>query len=630
MAFAAYSIAQAMLIRFGIQGYRGVLRNGAFPTAAGVGLASAGLFAVCGLGATRLLLPEGLRRHELLWVLPIGACTSSLGLTVLGFCGIPFKLSLGLIIGAGALTAVLGVRRRGLPARPETLGSVGLPALVAVLIVIVALVPLWRSGFATVIGDGSDAHLAAGTAEFLQHNYPTATNAHYPVDMVPLVWRSKQPIYYALGAVSTLSGRVPYEALSTTTLVLLALGALGFFVLARELLGAGVYASLAAMGVLGLDQILIHTGIHPYYNQTWGYFTLPFALVLVWWALEHRSRRGVALLGLFLALGAFAYPLALPIPLIALLAGWWVKRRARKRRGEQVGSLNPLRRYRGRRSLLWMAPLALILAIPAWGVAEKSLTAYRVVVDFNQSLHAWGGDLVAFIPIHQYFGLSFSSGSAIAAIAICACAVITLRRLPRTLAWSLGAVILFGLLMAVEFSQRRYGSYFEFKVLAFTVPLAIVCAVVAIARWRVIGPLILVAYLATAYQSTAQELVDTTNELPRTMIALRGWDKSLPANRSVRLDVDPSLQLWVAYMFSDQKLCTQQGLFLTSYPRVAISRRAEYVLAQADRLKPFDAVGPALRTNGQFRLYRLRAGLPAGPEACTRARKQSVTKIGAL
>jgi len=43
------------------------------------------LFGMCGLGVVRLALPESLRAREALWVLPAGACTSALALTVLGF-----------------------------------------------------------------------------------------------------------------------------------------------------------------------------------------------------------------------------------------------------------------------------------------------------------------------------------------------------------------------------------------------------------------------------------------------------------------------------------------------------------------------------------------------------------------
>src|SRR5205085_12451316 len=54
-----------------------------------VGIAALALFAVCGYGLTRLLLPEALRRHETLWVMPVGACAVALSMTVLGFAYVP-------------------------------------------------------------------------------------------------------------------------------------------------------------------------------------------------------------------------------------------------------------------------------------------------------------------------------------------------------------------------------------------------------------------------------------------------------------------------------------------------------------------------------------------------------------
>src|ERR1044072_8497765 len=100
---------------------------------------------------------------------------------------------------------------------------------------------MFRGGFVTVIGNGSDAHLAVGTAQFLQSNPPNGVDPNEPVDRVPLVWRSKPPIYLAFGAVARVAGMEPYAVIATLQAFLLALGALGFWLLARELLGAGAW-----------------------------------------------------------------------------------------------------------------------------------------------------------------------------------------------------------------------------------------------------------------------------------------------------------------------------------------------------------------------------------------------------
>lgn len=298
-------------------------------------MAAVFLFGLAGFGLVRLLLPPGLRGHEALWVLPVGACAVALLMTVLGFAYVPFHVALGVTIALAAAVAIFAWRRAGPPALPARPAAVGWPFYLALLLVLVALIPMFRSGFATVIGDGSDAHLAVGTAHFLQHNYPTAVNVNEPVDQVPLVWRSKQPIYYALASVASLSDLDPFQTIAVVAAVILTMAAAGWYLVARELLGAGVYASAGAMAVVGLDRIVLHTGMHPYFNQTWGYMTLPFALVLGWWAIKQRTRGGLALLALFLLVGAFAYPLALPIPLTFLLFAWWLDRRARRRAGER-------------------------------------------------------------------------------------------------------------------------------------------------------------------------------------------------------------------------------------------------------------------------------------------------------
>jgi len=67
-------------------------------------------------------------------------------------------------------------------------------------------------------------------------------------------------------------------------------------------------------------------------------------------------------------------------------------------------------------------------------------------------------------------------------------------------------------------------------------------------------------------------MAETYDQLPRTILALRGVDAALPANESVRLDMPGNLQLWVAYMMSGQPLCSLTPLTNTQYPHVPVSR----------------------------------------------------------
>jgi hypothetical protein len=78
-------------------------------------------------------------------------------------------------------------------------------------------------------------------------------------------------------------------------------------------------------------------------------------------------------------------------------------------------------------------------------------------------------------------------------------------------------------------------------------------------------------------------------------------------------------------MLSDHPLCSQRPLDDTSYPHVPLSRAADYVLVRFLR-RPFDAVGPPVRANREYRLYRLAEGLPGG-DRCSQRMVQTVRKI---
>jgi hypothetical protein len=607
LAFLVALAAIDLASRNGVVGWR------ALPELLAVSVAAVGLFAVGGLGLTRWLLPAGYRRYELVWVLPVGACAVALALTVLGFARVPFKLSLGIVIVLGVVAAVGAYRSRpGMPA----LRPFAWPAYLGVLLAAVSLIPLFRAGFVTVEGQGQDAHLAVGTAQFLQKHPPTAVAIAEPVDRVPLVWRSKQPIYYALAAVATLSGREVFETVSALAAVMLALACLGFFLVARELLRAPPWAALGGMGLVGLNPMVLHTVMHPYFNQTWGFFAMPFAVVLAPLAAAGRRTPGsLALLALFLAVCGFAYPLALPLPLLVLAVVLWPERRA----------LSPRRLYRGRRSLLWLVPLALALIVPIAGVIEKSTSAFNVVFNPARSLKSWGGDVFDYFPEAQFLGVHEWWLLVVAAPLLAWGAYVALRASPRRIRLALLALFAFAFVFAIEFRLRRYGYYFHFKTLAFAVPVLLVTAAAGFGRVRR-GWIPLVVLLLLANNAGSSEIGSTFDELPRSTLQLREINTSLPADRSIRIDVVPTEQNWIAYMLHAHPLCSQHPLLNTSYPHVRTSRNADYIVAPAGAPVPADALEPAVRRLDAFVLYRMKPSI-AGPENCSRAMVQTVTSV---
>ncbi len=589
------------------------------------------LFALAGFGPTRLLLPPALRRHELLWVLPVGAVASALEMALLAYAFVPFDVALGIVLAGGAALGVHAWRRDpGLPlarsakAEGATISwrTLLVPLYLAVLIGAIALVPMFRGGFVTVIGNGSDAHLAVGTAQFLQGHHPTAVAPDEAVDRVPLVWRSKPPIYLAFGAVARIAGMEPYKVIATLQAALLALAALGFWLLARDLLGAGPWAAGAAMGLIGLNRIALFTGMHPYVNQTWGYMAMAFAMVLAWHTVRQPSRGGLLLFAAFLGVLTFAYPLAAPIPLIAAIVFWGFERRRRGR------SLLRIPRLRSKRRLLWIVPLFLVLLIPLQGVLEKTAASARVLAP-GYSLVNWGGDLTAFFPERFFLGFDTAGSAGLGFLILAVGLVVALRSSPRDIRWGLGAVVAFGVLAALYFRPRDFGWYFHFKALAFVAPLAVTIAVVGLARlkWAWVGVVACVFLIGAMRDGAAAQIGATFDQLPKSMLELKTVDARLPPSASVRLDIPADgRMLWAGIMMSGQPLCSQRPVLETSYPHVPLSRAADYVLVDKDWLKPFDAVGPAVTTLDRYELFRLQPGLPGGDQ-CSRKDVLTIKKL---
>jgi hypothetical protein len=583
-------------------------------------VASVVVFGVCGFGLVRLLLPAPLQRYEVLWVLPAGACASGLGLTILGFAAIPFPVSLALVLAGGAGLGLLAVRRRGwTEARLPTLAW---PVYLSVAVLFVALVPLvFRQHYAAPVGEGSDAHLATGVAQFLQHAYPTSTDIHQPVNQMQPTWQSKYPIYYAYAAVSGISGLATWQVLSILAALLLALTAVGFFLVAREVFRAPAAVAVVAMGLAALDREGLQTILHPYFNQTWGFFAMPFTLVTGWWAVQPGlsgpdRRRTIGLLILFGLVLVLAYPLAAPIPAVPLIVFAWEERRRRVREGQPVLRVRDM--YRGRRSLLWMVPVAGLLAVPVAGAVYKAATAVEVLLP-GHSLSDWGGDMQRFIPWNYFFSLPGSAVGWVLLAGLLALAAWGLARERRSLSLGLGGLLAVALLGALYFRHRQTGYYFEFKLLAFVGPLTLLIAAVGAARLRRLGVAVLAVLSVLVAGSAVAQIGQTGYQLPRSTIQLADWARSLRRGASIRLDIWPPLQLWGAYFLSSRPVCSEHPLVKTDYPHVAFSVKADYILTTWSSSRPADAVGRPVKANAYYRLFRESSSVP-GPSYCTTRR----------
>jgi hypothetical protein len=362
--------------------------------------------------------------------------------------------------------------------------------------------------------------------------------------------------------------------------------------------------------------MVLHTVMHPYFNQTWGFFAMPFAMVLAVYATaERRTSASLALLALFLAICAFAYPLALPLPALVLAVVLWPERR----------SLSPRRFYRGRRSLLWLIPLGVILIVPIVGVIEKVHSASSVVFEPGRSLKSWGGDVFDYFPEAQFLGVHEWAQLVVAAPLLAWGAFVALRAAPRRIRLALIALFAFAVVFAIEFRLRKYGYYFHFKTLAFAAPVLLVTAAAGFGRIRR-GWIAVLFLVLLANNAGSSEVGTTFDELPRTTLQLRDINAGLPAGRSIRIDVAPTEQNWIAFMLHAHPLCSQHPLLNTSYPHVRISRKADYIVTPIGSRVPADAITPPVRRLDAFTLYREKPSVP-GPENCSQEMVQTVTSV---
>ncbi|MGI8411730.1 MAG: hypothetical protein ACR2LV_03285 [Solirubrobacteraceae bacterium] len=614
----------------------GVIGVSAVPAVLRTAAVAIAFFTLCGYAAARVLIRDELTIHRALLVMPIGAAVSSLALTVLGLLHVPLKVSLTVVIAA-ALIATLWIRRArptaprvesASPAERTVIVRVLLPLLLAGMVGLISLLPIFRAGYATVPGQNGDAILAVGTATLLQHAAPTATRPDQPINHVPFEWRSKYPIYYALAGISTLAGQDPIQTFATISALILALTAIGFFLFARYLMRAPPWVALLVALIVPLDRIVMYVAIHPYYNELWGQFTLPFMLLTGWRYLSAPSRRSAALFALFGVLCLLAYPLVIPFPAIFLAVYGWRLRRRSRATGQPLGWISSLRLPRPRaRPWMWLpvvvigVPFVLVLAR---GFLEKTSGALKVIFPWG-SLAGWHGTALGFLPWPRFVGMPEGAWAGLALILVCVLAWRAFSRVPESVRRPLMAMVVVTALIGIYFRVRFGGELFFFKDLAFLGPYVLLLALVELcalaaataARRAALGCTGLVLALALVPASAAHEIGQTYEQANLSILGLRQWDRALPHGSSVRIDVlAGGYQLWVTYMFKDHPLSALDPLG-GFFPHPPYGRKAQYVIASTDEPRPADATGPSLLRNAQFVLWRMTPSVP-GPDSSSR------------
>jgi len=270
---------------------------------------------------------------------------------------------------------------------------------------------------------------------------------------------------------------------------------------------------------------------------------------------------------------------------------------------------------------LLAGPAVLVIGV---GVLEKSASASELLLS-HSSLAPWRGDLDHYPSPGSFIGVGGLLGYVTAACVLAA-AVVGVSRLPALQRAAFAAMIAGGVLFSLYFRLREFGEYFYFKVLAFLAPVALLAAAVWLARCAGrsgAGRVALAAsatLLAVQFVGLRQEVAVTGIQLDAQTLQLRDAASRLPEGASLRVDVLPDgRQLWAGYVLSDHPLSSLTPLTGTTYPHIPYGRKADFIVADSRlRVEPWpDSEGPPIFDNGEFRLYRMRDGVP-GPDRSSR------------
>lgn len=599
-------------------------RLNAVPALALGTLATLVLFGACGGALTLLLVPPAWGPLVPLFSIPIGSAVGSLALTALGILHVPLHVGLWVVLAAGLLAFLLLVRRsrEQLSAWRRSSSGTHLAIWLVVLFVVfcVALIPAWRSGQATIYGENPDSHQVAGIAVLFQHVPPTATDVRLPIDTVPPSWRFRYPIFYSLAGASNLAHMDPIRTFPAMAAVLVLMAALGCGALAVTCLRVPPAGGPLVAAAVGLSVVPLHLAWHPYWNQLWGFAVMPYVLLFGWQALERVDGRLAILCAVMIVLLALAYPLALPDPLVILLALAVAYRRR----------LRPQALLRSR-SWIW-AVFAVLLLIPAVvGAAVKLEQGVSQLLTPGGAL--WGGDVTHLISVGWFVG---TGGGLIPALVVAAVAVLGLARLPRAVGWALAFGIGALVLVDVRVRLASDGAYMDFKQLSFVGALVLTLAAAGVVGLLARGiaalgpgksrrPLVLVgavsaaaiAWAAAAAVQDHHEIVGTPPQVTPQMFEIRSWAARLPASASVRVDIPASgVQLWAVYMLGAHPVNSPTPVLYTTYAHAPYGLRADYSLAPRYQPEPGPhgprpfprprfARDPPVAENSQFALRRI-------------------------
>ncbi len=469
---------------------------------------------------------------------------------------------------------------------------------------------------------GSDAHLAVGTGRVPAGRTTRRRSRHRA---------SRSTRCRSSGAPSsrsttrsppspTLSGLETYEAISTLAALLLALAALGFFLLARELLGAGAgrrrgrrWRSSALDRMVAAHRRCTRTSTRPGASST-----LPFALVLALVG-GARSER---------AAGSRCSRCSSPSARSPIR--WRCRSRWSRSRcccGPSAARLPPRRLRRGapRRCCGWCRWRSSCSrrCCSAW-LEKVGQRGERRRSTRRARCEPWGGDLLGVLRGGVVRRRCAPAGCWSSLAPVLAVGVVAARCAASPRRWrrgSLGGPRCSASSSPPWFRLRDFGWYFHFKVLAFVAPLALLVAVGRRSGGcasRVAAVASLLVLLAVAVASADRSSAGPSTSCPSACSSCATLDAAScrrarrSASTSTRASSSGSRTCCTTSRCARRRRCSARAT------RTCRSRAGRLRAGQARRRRGrADAVGPAGARLEDFALYR---AAPGAARARTAAR----------
>lgn len=351
-----------------------------------------------GIGLTRIVIPEKFKDYELLVIPFLGLFAVLFFAHIFSFIGLGSRTFTWIILAIITPLNIYAVKRKGLPSINP---SETLPVfVVAAVVFLVGMLPLFYEGYLTVVGTNGDAaHYTALSDHFLANGLaPPEGKGTWYTNIIQWLLTSASsrlgPMYFQsmIGAITGLEG---YKTFTVTINLFRSILLFSVYLLIRS---EGLFSrkvSLFIIVMLGINSSLYWLAINGYLAQTMMASVLPLALTASFCMMSSKGYNGIA----FSAAISSAILMLSPESIILLLGPLFLFTIIK------VIGRNLVFRDALQIILPWLLILVVLNVIPLKASFEWLYNLITVGLEkgFQQ---ANPGDVGYFIPLTQVFGLT--------------------------------------------------------------------------------------------------------------------------------------------------------------------------------------------------------------------------------